>query len=473
MRKNRWICFGAAAMVCVIGGSHVFANASETVDVESAMAGVAVDLNNYYASSLNPEDELRDFLNSEVIVGDPEAQSEEEPEEEEQSQTEQSEEETSAGNPEEQTAEETTEEQAAEEQTAETPAETETEPETQAEKVSPYANVAVSHVSSGSYVNVRTEPNTSSEILGKLYNDCAATILDTVAGEDGDWYEIKSGSVQGYIKAEYFITGDAAEARAIEIGKLEGYVNTNGLRLRAEPNLDSDILTLLWSGETYSVLEDCGEFVKVQVDDDLVGYVYGEMIDVSVKFDTAISLAEEKAKQEEEARKKAEAAAAAAKLEEARRAAAAEAAAAEAAAQENGGSSEEEAPVSNTSVTSASRDALVSYAKQWVGVTPYVYGGTSLTNGSDCSYFVQACYANALGVSLPRDSRSQASGCTEISESDLQPGDLVFYSSGGTISHVAIYIGGGQIVHASNASVGTVISNMKYREPCMYGRYID
>ena len=77
-------------------------------------------------------------------------------------------------------------------------------------------------------------------------------------------------------------------------------------------------------------------------------------------------------------------------------------------------------------------------------------------------------------MSLPRDSRSQASGSTTISESELQPGDLVFYNSGGgAIDHVAIYIGGGQVVHASNSRTGTIISNMKYREPCQYGRYIN
>ncbi len=462
MKKHGWLCLGAAAAVCVVGASYLYTGASETLDVESAMAGVAVDLNNYYASSLNPESELRDFLNSDLFTQE-ETNQEENPEESAEAES-----------------------QSTEESTAETEETTEapTEAETQPEKTSPYANVAVSRVREGSYVNVRTEPNTSSEVLGKLYNDCAATILDTVAGEDGDWYEIKSGSVRGYIKAEYFITGDEAEARAIEIGKLEGYVNTNGLRLRSEPNLDSQILTLLYSGETYQVLEVGDEFVKVQVDDE-IGYVYGEMIDVSVKFDTAISLEEEKAKEEEEARKKAEAAAAAKKLEEAKKAAAAAAAAESAAAANQSSQSEASgnditqettAAVSTTttSVSSASRDALVSYAKQWVGVTPYVYGGTSLTTGADCSGFIQACYANALGMSVPRDSRSQASGGTEISESELQPGDLVFYNGGGsTINHVAMYIGGGQVVHASNASVGTIISNMKYREPCKYVRYIN
>jgi cell wall-associated NlpC family hydrolase len=462
MKKHGWLCLGAAAAVCVVGASYLYTGASETLDVESAMAGVAVDLNNYYASSLNPESELRDFLNSDLFTQE-ETNQEENPEESAEAES-----------------------QSTQESTAETEETTEapTEAETQPEKTSPYANVAVSRVREGSYVNVRTEPNTSSEVLGKLYNDCAATILDTVAGEDGDWYEIKSGSVRGYIKAEYFITGDEAEARAIEIGKLEGYVNTNGLRLRSEPNLDSQILTLLYSGETYQVLEVGDEFVKVQVDDE-IGYVYGEMIDVSVKFDTAISLEEEKAKEEEEARKKAEAAAAAKKLEEAKKAAAAAAAAESAAAANQSSQSEASgndttqettAAVSTTttSVSSASRDALVSYAKQWVGVTPYVYGGTSLTTGADCSGFIQACYANALGMSVPRDSRSQASGGTEISESELQPGDLVFYNGGGsTINHVAMYIGGGQVVHASNASVGTIISNMKYREPCKYVRYIN
>ncbi|MBQ1931368.1 MAG: C40 family peptidase, partial [Lachnospiraceae bacterium] len=391
-------------------------------------------------------------------------------------------EETSAEetSPEETSPEETSEEETTTQMPVEDPLVGEpTEPETEAPKVSPYANVAVSHVRKDSFVNVRSEPNTTSEKLGKLYNDCAATILNTVEGEDGLWYEIQSGSVRGYIKSEYFLTGDEAEARAIEIGKLEGKVNTNGLRLRREPNLDSKILTLLYAGEKYIVVEEGAEWVKIMVDDDLEGYVYREYVDITLQFDTAISKEEERKMKEEEARKKREAEEAARRLEEARRAEEERKRQEEEAKRQeeenkNNGDNNSGNSGSSSEVSSASRDALVKYALQWVGVSPYVYGGESLTNGIDCSAFVRACYQNALGVGLPRTSRSQADKCTRISEGDLKPGDLVFYNDGsGTINHVAMYIGGGQVVHASNKKLGTIVSNMKYREPCMYGRFIQ
>lgn len=481
MKKNRWIQIGCAlAAVCILGGGNALVRAGETLDVESAVAGVAIPLNNYFAGSLNPEEELKDFLNSEAFTGV--RQSEDENTEDESTEAETSAEETSEEETsvEETSEEETSPEEISEEETTEepteAPTEAPTEPETEAPKVSPYANVAVSHVRRDSYVNVRSEPNTTSEKLGKLYNDCAATILNTVEGEDGLWYEIQSGSVRGYIKSEYFLTGDEAEARAIEIGKLIGRVNTNGLRLRTEPNLDSKILTLLYSGEKYVVIEEGAEWVKVMVDDDLEGYVFREMIDISLTFDTAISIEEERKMKEEEERKKREAEEAARRLEEAKRREEEERRRQEEENKNKGEGSGEGSGSSSSSsgeVTSASRDALVAYAMQWVGVSPYVYGGESLTNGIDCSAFVRACYQNALGISIPRTSRSQASKCTQISEGDLKPGDLVFYNDGsGTINHVAMYIGGGQVVHASNSRLGTIVSNMKYREPCMYGRFI-
>lgn len=484
MRKDRWIQIGCTlAAVCIVGGGSMLARAGETLDVESAVAGMAVPLNNYFAGSLNPEEELRQFLDSYVIinqepapedplVGEPTGEYEEETSAEETSAEETSPEETS---PEETSEEETTTQMPVEDPLVGEP----TEPETEAPKVSPYANVAVSHVRKDSFVNVRSEPNTTSEKLGKLYNDCAATILNTVEGEDGLWYEIQSGSVRGYIKSEYFLTGDEAEARAIEIGKLEGKVNTNGLRLRREPNLDSKILTLLYAGEKYIVVEEGAEWVKVMVDDDLEGYVYREYVDITLQFDTAISKEEERKMKEEEARKKREAEEAARRLEEARRAEEERKRQEEEAKRQeeenkNNGDNNSGNSGSSSEVSSASRDALVKYALQWVGVSPYVYGGESLTNGIDCSAFVRACYQNALGVGLPRTSRSQADKCTRISEGDLKPGDLVFYNDGsGTINHVAMYIGGGQVVHASNKKLGTIVSNMKYREPCMYGRFIQ
>ena len=221
MRKDRWIQIGCTlAAVCIVGGGSILVRAGETLDVESAVAGMAVPLNNYFAGSLNPEEELKQFLDSYAIinqepapedplVGEPTGEYEEETSAEETSAEETSPEETS---PEETSEEETTTQMPVEDPLVGEP----TEPETEAPKVSPYANVAVSHVRKDSFVNVRSEPNTTSEKLGKLYNDCAATILNTVEGEDGLWYEIQSGSVRGYIKSEYFLTGDEAEARAIE-----------------------------------------------------------------------------------------------------------------------------------------------------------------------------------------------------------------------------------------------------------------
>ena len=94
---------------------------------------------------------------------------------------------------------------------------------------------------------------------------------------------------------------------------------------------------------------------------------------------------------------------------------------------------------------SGSGSSVADYATQFVG-NPYVYGGTSLTNGADCSGFVQSVYAN-FGVSLPRTSYDQMNVGTEVSYSEAQPGDLICYGG-----HVAIYLGGGRIVHASNSA---------------------
>ena len=106
---------------------------------------------------------------------------------------------------------------------------------------------------------------------------------------------------------------------------------------------------------------------------------------------------------------------------------------------------------------------LVQYALQFVG-NPYVWGGTSLTNGADCSGFVLSVFAN-YGISLPHHSGSQAGCGTKISSSEARPGDLFFYGNGSTINHVAIYIGNGQVVHASSPSSGIKISSAFYRTP--------
>lgn len=378
-------------------------------------------------------------------------------------------------------AEETTaEETAAEETTAEEPTTEEptteetTVQETTAEETSPYEDIAVTEISIvDSFVNVRTAPSTvDGEIVGRIYNHCAATILDRVEGENGLWYYIESGSVKGYIKAEYFVTGDEAEALAVKIGKIFARVEAGGLRLREEPTTDGDnIITNLWEGEIYAVMDAVAsddEFVHITLgkDDngnDVSGYVAKQYVTVYVEFDTARSLEEIAA---EEAAKKAAAeaaAAAAAKAEAERKAAekaAAEAAAAKAEADRK--AAEEAAAAAAAAAATAERESLVNYAKQFLGVS-YVWGGESLTSGVDCSGFTMQVYAQ-YGYSLPHYSGYQANAGTRVSLDSIRPGDLIFYARNGVIYHVAIYIGNGQIIHAANESLGVCISSLNYAD---------
>lgn len=108
------------------------------------------------------------------------------------------------------------------------------------------------------------------------------------------------------------------------------------------------------------------------------------------------------------------------------------------------------------------REELVAFACQFVG-NPYVWGGTSLTDGADCSGFTQQVFAN-YGISLPHSSRAQADCGTQISVGDAQPGDLIFYAEDGRIYHVVIYIGNGQAVHASSVKTGIKISDVQYEK---------
>ena len=112
------------------------------------------------------------------------------------------------------------------------------------------------------------------------------------------------------------------------------------------------------------------------------------------------------------------------------------------------------------------RTSLVNYALQFVG-NPYVWGGTSLTNGADCSGFVQTLY-NDFGVDIPRVAADQANAGQRISVEEALPGDLIFYSENGYIYHVVMYIGDGQVVHASSSATGIKVSDL-YREQAVWG----
>ncbi|MDD6491412.1 MAG: SH3 domain-containing protein [Firmicutes bacterium] len=290
------------------------------------------------------------------------------------------------------------------------------------------------------YVNVRSIPSEEGEILGKLYDN---SVGEFISEQDG-WYEITSGSVTGYVKAEYCVTGEAAVELAREVGTRIATVNTTTLYVREEPSTESAVLGMVPMGDQLLVTEELDEWVKVNIEEG-DGYISREYVELSTEFVKAESKAEEEARlAKEEAQRKAAQEAAAKAVREASR---------------NTSSSEQmiEAPVITSGSGSELGKSVADFACQFVG-NPYVWGGTSLTNGADCSGFVMSVYNN-FGVSLPHSSSADRSVGSAVSSLDhAQPGDIICYSG-----HVAIYIGNGQIVHASTAKTGIIISNASYR----------
>jgi len=377
-----------------------------------------------------------------------------------------------------------TEEKGEAEQLLETLVKQKDEPSSsEVEKVkSPYENLGISIAND--YVNIRKEPNTDSEIVGKLYRGCATDILAT----KGEWVKIKSGKVKGYIKSEFLAIGEEAEKQVDEFADKYATVDTETLFVREKPGTDNAITTMIPYGESYYVLKEYNDWVKVEIDEGETGYVSKDFIKLDVKFKYAISIEEEMAKiAAEEAAKKAEAERleqlARDKEAERQRQAAANAAAnsnksnsSKNSSSSNSGSSSSSSSNSSSSNTSTSGSGsgstIANYALNFVG-NPYVWGGTSLTNGADCSGFVQSVYAH-FGYSIPRTSRDQASSAGyEVSINNVQPGDLIFYTnSSGTINHVAMYIGNGKVVNASTARTGIKVSSYNYRSPYKVKRIV-
>lgn len=269
-----------------------------------------------------------------------------------------------------------------------------------------YTNLGICNVEENN-LNIRQEPDESGKMVGKLPKNAACEI---VSSENG-WAYITSGKVEGYVKEEYLLTGYEAKKRGGELASAIAVATTDGLNIREYPNLDAEVVTQVASGEFLDIVEiqDDG-WIKVYLDDEEV-FVSADYVEVKSDLETAITMTE----------------------------------------------------LMYGQGVSDVRVDICQYAKQFLG-NPYVWGGTSLTNGADCSGFVLSVFAK-YGVSLPHSSRAQANMGTSINASELQPGDLVFYAKGGTINHVALYIGGGQVIHASSPKTGIKISSYNYRTP--------
>lgn len=387
--------------------------------------------------------------------------------------------------------------------------ENEANTEEEKKEESKYANVGISIAND--YVNIRKKPDTESKILGKLYRGAAATIVKTT----GDWVKIESGSVTGYIKSEFLAIGYDAEELEDMFGTKWATVNTTTLKVREKKSTDSIVLGLIPIGETFQVIKEYDEWVKILLDegdisvgDDTAtkGYVSKDYVDISVEFEHAISIKEEEAekRREEKARQaEEERLRKLAEEQEAKKQAEANAnnssssnsssnsnssSSSNSSSNSNSASSSNNSSSSNSSSNSSSSSSsssssgsvvgsgdgaeIAAYALNFVG-NPYKYGGTSLTNGADCSGFVQTVFSH-FGVSIPRDSRSQSAAGKKVSFDSLKAGDLIFYTnSSGTVNHVALYLGGGQVVHASNPKNGIKVSTWNYRTPYTARRMVE
>lgn len=290
------------------------------------------------------------------------------------------------------------------------------------------------------YVNVRSIPSEEGEILGKLYDDSVGEFIE----EENGWYKITSGSVTGYVKAEFCVTGDDAVSLAKEVGTRIAKVTTTTLFVRQEPTTESSVLGMVPIDDELLVMEETDGWAKVNIEEG-DGYVSLDYVTLSTEFVKAESKAEEEARlaKEAEERRKAQEAARAKKASDSK-------------SSGSNGSKTITPPVISEN-SSELGQSVANFACQFVG-NPYVYGGSSLTNGTDCSGFVMSVYAN-YGVSLPHSSAADRRvGSAVDGLANAQPGDIICYSG-----HVGIYIGGGQIVHASNARTGIIISNASYR----------
>ena len=305
------------------------------------------------------------------------------------------------------------------------------------EEESEYANLAIAQVTD--YVNVRSLPSTDGEIVGKIYNGSVAQVLAT-AGDNDDWFQIISGDVEGFIKAEYFLYGEEAEAVIDQYVTYYATVLADRLNVREEQSADSRRIGYIDNGENVKVVEDCGDWLKVQYTDSKQGYVSAEYVSVHEEFVYAKSI-------EEERREEAERQALAARAQEA-----------EQSTPEVIGNIT--FPTNQYTSNEELRTAIVDYAMQYLG-NKYVHGGRSLASGTDCSGFTCYIYKD-FGYSLSRTPGGQYStNGRSVSYDEIQPGDIICCGKS-KCTHVGLYIGDGQIIHSANSRKGVIISAADY-----------
>jgi cell wall-associated NlpC family hydrolase len=296
---------------------------------------------------------------------------------------------------------------------------------------SEYANIAIAQVND--YVNIRNTASEDGEVVGKLYDKSAATVHSTENG----WYNITSGNCTGYVKCEYVVVGDEELAKSVSTRLAK--VTTQTLYVREEASTDSSVIGMVPEDDDLVVTDESmasSGWIQVSYQNE-TGYVSTEFVTLSTQFVTAESKEEEAARlAAEEAERKAAAAAAARKRGSS--------------SSSGGGSS-----ANYVAPTGGDGGSVVSYASQFVG-NPYVYGGSSLTNGTDCSGFVMSVYS-AYGVGLPHSSSAMRSVGYGVSTGEMQAGDIVCYSG-----HVGIYTGNGTIVNALNESNGITYTDVNY-----------
>lgn len=300
-------------------------------------------------------------------------------------------------------------------------------------------------VQSSSVLDVKGQPSYSGTILGTIENNAKVSILYEIE----DWVKIQSGSVIGYIESKHVKQGEEAESLLDKNCSVFVKSQVSMLRLYSSSDENSSVITLLSNNVEYPMYNEESGYYKLAVDSDLVGFVKQSDAKLIKKYIEAKSNEEIQLAKEREAKLLADAQSAYSAL-----------------------MALQNRTHTSTEIEDATRMAMVSFAKQYLG-NPYVWGGTSLTNGIDCSAYVRAVYDH-VGIHLTRTTREQIKQGREITIKEVKPGDLFFYAySNGYVHHVAMYIGNGELIHAAGKDYGIIISPVDYREPYKIKTYLN